>query len=650
MPGFDGSDRREALRLEGILAIVTIAFQPEHARGIFSRSDDDVPDSVWNRLSASASALDPATDLSGGLIRTQWRCALEVLRSHSPLQKTLGFRFRADPSAIDHIRRFQQEVDAVRRAAGNAHATLSEAEIAARLQAKDWNMQSHSLKEYQSRDIARLLALSNGANFSVPGAGKTTVTFALHLLLEDSVDCMLVVAPRNAFPAWADVVQECLLTTATPETRAPLIPLVGGAARIAELLREGGRRFIISYDQLTRVELLLRELLTKMRVHLVLDESHKVKDPTGKRGRAMMRLGHLAVRRDILSGTPMPQSATDLQSQIDFLWPGAGLGSRIGRGEAPRQVVEGLFVRTTKAQLDLPSRERVPVPVQISDAHLAFYSVLKHDVFAKASVLRRGGTGVALKKARQSVVRLLQAAVNPAVVASFVAESGDDDDNRGQLLREVLQEGPSARLLAAVELARSLANEGRKSLIWTIFTPTLRTLVRLLGDLNPAVIYGATNVGDEDDDTTRQGQIRRFKADPSCMVMIANPAAAAEGMSLHMQCHDAIYVDRSYNATHFLQSVDRIHRLGLPPDVITRVYVLENVLPFEVGSIDVSVARRLAVKIRAMEQLLQDPDLHELALDEEDSDGAVDESISKEDIEDLVRELEGRNRAAADLV
>jgi hypothetical protein len=111
-------------------------------------------------------------------------------------------------------------------------------------------------------------------------------------------------------------------------------------------------------------------------------------------------------------------------------------------------------------------------------------------------------------------------------------------------------------------------------------------------------------------------------------------------MSLHMVCHEAIYVDRSYNATHFLQSVDRIHRLGLPPGVLTRVHVLENALPFGVGSVDVSVARRLAKKIRAMEQLLQDPDLNDLALDEEEAEGATEESISLEDIDDLVRELE----------
>lgn len=113
-------------------------------------------------------------------------------------------------------------------------------------------------------------------------------------------------------------------------------------------------------------------------------------------------------------------------------------------------------------------------------------------------------------------------------------------------------------------------------------------------------------------------------------------------MSLHMQCHDAIYVDRSYNATHFLQSIDRIHRLGLPAGTQTTIYVLENTLPPSVGSIDVSVARRLGAKIRAMEQLLQDSDLHELALDEESMTGSLEDSIDRQDIEDIIAELEGR--------
>lgn len=617
---------------------VILRYDARLGRGVFSRLGE-VPAAVWVRLRSAALAFDPGASLAGDVIEVRWTSALELLRTHAGLQRELGFMFEAEGEARARVTRFMEDFRAVRQAAGHLRVQLDPDEVRSRLSSYAWNEVMHDLKPYQASNVSRLLALPNGANFSVPGAGKTTVTFALQLLIQDAIDCMLVVAPRNAFSAWEEVIAECLLQTAPPAALEPFVALTGGEARIQELLLRGGHRYIISYDQLVRVHQLVSNLLTTRRVHLVLDESHRMKaGASSRRGSVLLGIGHLAVRRDILSGTPMPQSSLDLQSQMDFLWPGTGLGSRISIGEPPRQVIDGLFVRTTKQDLDLEPRRREPVPVTLTDCHLAFYSVLKDDIRARASELRRGATGAALAQARRSVIRLMQAAVTPEAVAANFLEVATTD--RNALLRAVLQEGPSARVLAAAELARRLAGEGRKVLIWTIFTATINHLTALLADLQPALIYGATGIGDEADDATRQGQIRRFKSDQSCKVMIANPAAASEGMSLHTACHDAIYVDRSYNATHFLQSIDRIHRLGLPRGTVTTTYVLENRLPFGVGSIDQSIARRLAKKIRAMEQLLGDRDLHELALDEEESEPALDDAISIEDIDDLIQELE----------
>jgi SNF2 family DNA or RNA helicase len=625
---------------------IALRYDGRFGRGLFSRVDE-VPPAVWLRLRSAAVAVDPTASLAGEVVDVRWTSALELLRMHAGLQRELGFMFEAQGEALERVARFMGEFRAVRQAAGKVLDQLAPNEVRARLAAFGWDDARHELKPHQTQNVSQLLALPNGANFSVPGAGKTTVTFALQLLLRDAADCMLVVAPRNAFAAWDEVVSECLRESAHPQALEPFTALTGGEARIQDLLLRGGRRFIISYDQLVRVEQLARHLLATRRVHLVLDESHRMKAGAGsRRGSVLLGLGHLAVRRDILSGTPMPQTSADLQSQMDFLWPGAGLGSRISMGEAPRQVIEGLFVRTTKQDLDLEPRRRESISVTLTESHLAFYSVLKDDVRARVSVLRRGATGVALAQARRSVIRLMQAAVNPEAVATNFHELATPVTNA--MLRVVLQEGPSARVLAAVDLARQLAGEGRKVLLWTIFTATINRLTALLEDLQPALIYGATGVGDEADDATRQGQIRRFKTDASCMVMVANPAAASEGMSLHIDCHDAIYVDRSYNATHFLQSIDRIHRLGLPRGTVTTTYVLENKLPFGVGSIDQSVARRLATKIRAMEQLLGDRDLHELALDEEENEPALDETISLEDIDDLIRELESGRADSGD--
>ena len=45
-------------------------------------------------------------------------------------------------------------------------------------------------------------------------------------------------------------------------------------------------------------------------------------------------------------------------------------------------------------------------------------------------------------------------------------------------------------------------------------------------------------------------------------ILIANPKKGGEGISLHYECSNAIYIDRSYDAGKYLQSRDRIHRVG----------------------------------------------------------------------------------------
>ena len=88
-------------------------------------------------------------------------------------------------------------------------------------------------------------------------------------------------------------------------------------------------------------------------------------------------------------------------------------------------------------------------------------------------------------------------------------------------------------------------------------------------------------------------------------MLVANPAACSEAISLHTVCHHAIYVDRTFNAAQYLQSVDRIHRLGLKATQKTTVEIL--VSP---SSIDEVINDRLLRKIANMERILQDDSIH----------------------------------------
>ncbi len=92
--------------------------------------------------------------------------------------------------------------------------------------------------------------------------------------------------------------------------------------------------------------------------------------------------------------------------------------------------------------------------------------------------------------------------------------------------------------------------------------------------------------------------------------------------------------------------MDRVHRLGLKPDVQTHIHIYRTKAPPGIGSIDFSVGRRLASKLRNLQQLLNDPDLHEIAFDEESADDPVDFNVDMQDLIDLVEELEGRSQTA----
>jgi len=67
---------------------------------------------------------------------------------------------------------------------------------------------------------------------------------------------------------------------------------------------------------------------------------------------------------------------------------------------------------------------------------------------------------------------------------------------------------------------------------------------------------------------TREKIINEFHQDNSTFqVIIANPFAVSESISLHKACQNAIYLERTFNAANFVQSKDRIHRVGLEEEV-----------------------------------------------------------------------------------
>jgi len=615
--------------------IIIVRYDDESRRGIL-HVEGPTNNTIWERLKQSASAIGSDARITELAIELSWPGVLDMLRDYGTRdqQRTYNFRFKPDASAQSRIQDFAAARRKVQEAQGSLTLTVSEDEVRDRLRALGFKRE---LKWFQVRDIRHLLSIQNGANFSVPGAGKTTVAFALHLLTSQQDAHVLVVCPKAAFPAWSEIVADTM-DPAGVDTEAFQI-LSGSGHAIETMLSGGGRRFVINYDLLIQHPALIGAYLARQPVHLILDESHRMKaGEASQRGALLLSLAPLPIRRDVLSGTPMPQAPSDLVSQLNFLWPGQGLGLEIIRGTPPREVLGSLYVRTTKEELGLPPRYTHFHQVGMGPGQLALYGLVRSESLRQLSNIRSGAIDFA--GARKSVMRLLQLSSNPLLALRAI--TSDITGINSGLVDQVVEDGPSPKMLAVAAKARELAQHGRKSVIWTIFTDTIEQMLLMLADLNPVALYGAVPSGSASDPETREGRLRRFHLDEDCMVMIANPAAAGEGISLHTVCHEALYLDRSYVSTHFLQSIDRIHRLGLDPTETTNVHIFQTRAPQGLGCVDHSVSRRLATKVRAMQQLLDDRDLHQIALDEENAEEPIEYDVDLQDIVDLVEELEGR--------
>nr|WP_313665870.1 DEAD/DEAH box helicase [Brucella intermedia] len=619
---------------------VAVRYNADHS-GAFAVFPEGLETPIWSRLKLAIRTKKLDHTISGGEITLSWPDTLGVVRElgSKSNQASLNFRFKPEGIAAEKIRAFSAQIKKTRAQRTELTTVLSPQEIEVQLKAVGFT--KRALKPFQLRDLSHLLSLGNGANFSVPGAGKTTVTFALHMLTRQPGQHFMVVAPKAAFQAWQDIVGECMDEAAPDDGAEPFTVLAGSEEQTREALSSGATRFVVSYDMAIRQQGLLGAHFATTETHLVLDEAHRMKAGwNSQRGAFLLRIADDPVRRDILTGTPMPQAASDIESQLDFLWPGHGYGLEISHGKSPREVLGNLYVRTTKRELGLPKAKRHFIDVSMDDGQLALYSIVRNEFLRSYSKqVSHGMGGAQLLKARKSVMRLLQLSMNPVLALSAMAN--DDAKISSGIVDLVLEEGHSSKMRAVMDHAYALARQGQKSVIWTIFTDTIHSFASALADLNPVYIHGGVPSGLASDPDSREGRIRRFHEDAGCFVLIANPAAAGEGISLHTVCHNAIYADRSYVSTHYLQSIDRIHRLGLPPDQETHIHIYRSKAPPVIGSIDMSVSRRLVEKIRNMQMLLDDPDLHEIAFDEEEAADPIDYDIELQDIIDLIAELEG---------
>ncbi len=105
------------------------------------------------------------------------------------------------------------------------------------------------------------------------------------------------------------------------------------------------------------------------------------------------------------------------------------------------------------------------------------------------------------------------------------------------------------------KLLDKIVEAKQKVIIWTSFVENIRILNKRYKKYGPLMLYGEISIED------RNTIVKKFKNDTESKVLIANPAAAREGLTL-TSANNAIYLDRNFNLVDYLQSQDRIHRIS----------------------------------------------------------------------------------------
>ncbi|MFB6528957.1 DEAD/DEAH box helicase [Streptomyces sp. NPDC056399] len=485
------------------------------------------------------------------------------------------------------------------------------------------------LTPFQRRDIAKLLSLRHGANFSVPGAGKTRVGLAVFHALRRTkgIERLLIVGPKSCYESWQYENTQCLDEPLRMEV-------------LSRNLDPAADVLIVNYERLSPSVDELGQWLTARPSMILLDEAHRMKlGAEGTYGAACLALGPRARHRLILTGTPAPNGVKDIENLFGFVWPGHGrqkVTQAVAGGDLAKasQVLRPLFTRTTKGELGLPPVTTTLRTLPMPPLHQEVYEALIGRFSARAAGAE--GDFQALGKI---IVYMLMAATSPALLAVGTTRyeplmyqvpplAVPEGSPLFDLMRDLPSYEMSPKYCEVLAIVAENAAKGRKTLVWSTFIRSLNTLERILKEFRPAMVHGGT----ED----REAEIERFRKDPDCMVLLSNPATLGEGISLHHDCHDAVYVDRDFAAGRFLQSLDRIHRLGLAPETETRVTVLASE-----GSIDEVVDQRLGDKLLFMGRILDDPAVQELA--DLDDEPAVGGGLDQRDLQSLMGHLRARS-------
>ena len=418
--------------------------------------------------------------------------------------------------------------------------------------------------------------------FDEQGVGKSLTTVAAYKLLRlhELIDQLIIVCPKTLLGTWVNEIATFLGGDFTVEVVA------GNPSERKTAMYSEADVFCMTYETISSDLALVKALTARKRSMLVADESFLVKNAAARRSEALRELRAGAARCFVLCGTPAPNMPADVIHQVDIADGGISFKGFSVPDElsaaipsiTKRLEESALVIRRTKAEVlpTLAPKEFVIHRVQMLDEQRDLYVEAQAELILYLKRLDQSTFERSLITYFQKRAALLQICVSPALIGHATA--------------------PSAKYAYLQQLAESfLADDAEKLIVWSSYTAATDHVAVLLEKYGVARVDGTVAKA-----AIRQERVRQFQQDPSTRIFLGNPAAAGAGLTL-TAAHRAIYLSLSNQAAAYMQSIDRIHRIGQTAQKVEYHMVICD------GTIEESEVKRLTRKQSAQAELLGDP-------------------------------------------
>lgn len=505
------------------------------------------------------------------------------------------------------------------------------------------------LKQHQIKAAYHLYSLKNGANFSVPGSGKTSVVLTVYEKLKKEGKCntLFVIGPPSCFQPWKYEFFETL------GRKVNSIILSGGSkvnrkSEYYKSKKDSCELYLSTFhtalnDYADIVKFLSQ---TDINVFIVIDEAHYMKQIGGAWATSLLNIGKHTDFKCVLTGTPIPKSYKDIFNLFDFLWEGVSpledtdkiqieIWEKKKKNEDVKSLLESkigpLFYRVRKKDLGLSTPIfHPPIIIKMNANEKLIYKYVNAKIFDLSQDDYFKNEEILNKLWKGRIMRLRQAVSYPKLLLSSIDDYTEQFINDSDLkikIQEYDQLEIPGKLKALSDIVLKLRKEKKKVLIWSNFIGTLELIKSHFCSLGEGceLIYGKTPIRKEDSEEISEEKTREDIRDEflditsGLNILIANPAACAESISLHKTCFHAIYYDLSYNCAQYIQSLDRIHRVGGSEINEANYYFLQ----YE-NSLDQDIKSNLEMKAQKMYDVIeQDYTIYDLDLSDESSDDDI---------------------------